>query len=313
MVFSTDMKILVTGGAGFIASHIVDAYVEAGHRVVVIDSLQHGFKKNLNPAAKFYQADICDLAAMRRIIKKERPEIINHHAAIAEVVLSMRDPLPTITVNVQGTINLLLVGGEIGIKKFIFASTGGAIYGNAKNLPTTEHEATLPESPYGLSKLLGEQAIHYYSRLFGFDYLIFRYPNVFGPRQDAHGEAGVAAIFSERLSRAEAVTIFGDGSKTRDYVYVKDIAKANRLALRRGHRITVNLGYGKEISDQMVFDTIHKHFPTAPLANYKPVRSGEVIRSCLKAHLAQKTLGWKPAWNFSTGIADYLSTMGYTA
>lgn len=248
---------------------------------------------------------------MRRIITKVKPAVINHHAAIAEVIVSIRNPLPTMTVNVQGTINLLQVGGEVGIKKFIFASTGGAIYGDAQHLPTTEAEPTLPVSPYGLSKLLAEECIAYYSRMYGFNYLIFRYPNVFGYHQDPHGEAGVVAIFCERLAHGLPVTIFGDGSKTRDYMYVADIVQANRLALRRGNRITINLGRGKEISDQMVFDTIHDFFPRAPQVRYQPVRSGEVKRSCLRANLATKTLGWKPRWNFATGVADYVAQMHY--
>ncbi len=305
------MKILVTGGAGFIASNVVDRYIAAGHQVVVVDSLWHGFKQNLNPKAKFYKTDICDLEAIRKILKKEKPQVINHHAAIAEVVLSVRDPLPTMTVNVQGTINLLLAGGEVGIKKFIFASTGGAIYGNAKRLPTNETAPTLPESPYGLSKLLGEETIAFYARVYGFDYLIFRYPNVFGPRQDPHGEAGVCAIFTELLAHGKQAFIFGNGKKTRDYVYVKDIAQANVLALTKGHRVTVNLGYGKEISDQAVFDTIQAHFKTTPKVKYKAVRPGEVVRSCLDAKQARQVLGWKPQWTFKSGISDYIETLGY--
>ncbi len=305
------MKIIVTGGAGFIGSNIVNEYIRAGHRVSVIDNLHHGFKRNLNTRADFYRADICDLKAMRRIITKVKPAVINHHAAIAEVIVSVRNPLPTMTVNVQGTINLLQVGGEVGVKKFIFASTGGAIYGDAQHLPTTEAEPTLPVSPYGLSKLLGEECIAYYSRMYGFNYLIFRYPNVFGYHQDPHGEAGVVAIFCERLAHGLPVTIFGDGSKTRDYMYVLDIMHANRLALRRGTRTTINLGRGKEISDQMVFDTIHHVFPRAPQVRYQPVRSGEVVRSCLRPTLATKTLGWKSQWGFAAGVADYVAKMHY--
>ena len=305
------MNILVTGGAGFIGSNIVNEYIQSGHQVSVIDNLHHGFKRNLNSKAVFYRADICDLKAMRRIITKVKPAVINHHAAIAEVIVSIRNPLPTMAVNVQGTINLLQVGGEVGMKKFIFASTGGAIYGDAKHLPTTEAEPTLPVSPYGLSKLLAEECITYYSRMYGFNYLIFRYPNVFGYRQDPHGEAGVVAIFCERLAHGLPVTIFGDGSKTRDYMYVADIVQANRLALRRGHRTTINLGRGKEISDQMVFDTIYDFFPQAPDVRYQPVRSGEVVRSCLRPNLAAKILGWKSQWSFAAGVADYVAQMHY--
>lgn len=302
------MKILVTGGAGFIGSNIVDAYIAAGHRVAVVDNFFHGFKKNVNPRAILYRADIRNLAAMKRIIKKERPNIINHHAAIAEVVQSMRDPLLTIAVNVQGTVNLLLAGGEVGIKKFIFASTGGAIYGNAPTYPITESAPVAPLSPYGLSKLLAEECIHYYARQYNFRYLIFRYPNVYGPRQDPHGEAGVVAIFSQLLRQGKRPTIFGDGSKTRDYVYVKDIVRANLLGLRRCHQHTLNLGWGKEISDAMVHETIAKHFTHPPAVRYKSVRSGEVMRSSLFAGNAKRLLRWQPRFSFVDGVADYIAT-----
>lgn len=305
------MNILVTGGAGFIASNIVDAYIAQGHRVTVIDNLWHGFRRNLNPNAKFVKADIRDLKAMRRVINQSRPAMINHHAAIAEVVRSVQDPLSTVEVNVQGTINLLLAGGEQGIKKFIFASTGGAIYGESKQRPTPETITPKPLSPYGLSKLLGEECIDYYARMYGFTYFIFRYPNVYGPRQDPHGEAGVVAIFSDLLHANQTATIFGNGKKTRDYVYVKDIVRGNVLALRRGKNVTVNLGRGIEISDQVVYQTIKQHFPSAPAVRYKKVRAGEVMRSCLDARLAQKLLGWKPQWTFKEGVADYLATMHY--
>lgn len=305
------MNVLVTGGAGFIASNIVDAYVAQGHRVTVVDNMWHGFKRNLNPKAKFVKADIRNLAAMRRVVEQTRPAIINHHAAIAEVVRSVTDPLSTIEVNVQGTINLLLAGGEFGIKKFIFASTGGAIYGEAKHRPTPETVVPRPLSPYGLSKLLGEECISYYARMYGFDYFIFRYPNVYGPRQDPHGEAGVVAIFSELLSSNHTATIFGTGKKTRDYVYVKDIVRANVLALRKGKNVTVNLGRGVEISDLAVYQTIKHHFPQAPAVRYKKVRAGEVMRSCLNAKLAKTVLSWQPQWTFKAGVADYLATMRY--
>lgn len=305
------MKVVVTGGAGFIGSNIVDTYLAAGHRVVVIDNLHHGFRRNLNALATFYKADICDLSEMRRIMRRERPQVINHHAAIAEVVASVHNPIPTMTVNVQGTMNVLQTGGEVRIKKFIFASTGGAIYGNAKKLPTPESAACLPESPYGLSKLLAEECIAYYSRQYGFQSVIFRYPNVYGPRQDPKGEAGVVAIFSALLAQHQPATIFGDGQKTRDYVYVKDIARANRIALTKGKNVMMNLGWGKEISDQQVFETIHRHFSGSPRARFKPVRPGEVVRSCLNARLAVRLLGWKPHWSFPAGINDYLRMMQY--
>lgn len=300
------MKILVTGGAGFIASNITDAYITLGHKVVVIDSMHHGFKRNVHPKAKFYKIDIRNLAAVRKMMQREKPEVINHHAAIAEVVKSVSDPMPTLETNVQGTVNLLQTGSEVSIKKFLFASTGGAIYGDQPKYPITEQAKPAPLSPYGLSKLLGEECIEYYARLGCFNYVIFRYPNVYGPRQDPYGEAGVVAIFSQQLRSGTQPIIFGNGAKTRDYVYVRDIAQANVLALRKGNREILNIGRGEEISDQMVYDTISAHFLATPKARYKKVRPGEVKRSCLNARKAQAILGWKPRFTFSDGIADYL-------
>lgn len=303
------MKILVTGGAGFIGSHIVDTYIAAGHRVAVIDNMSHGFKKNLNPKAVFYKSDIRDLNRMRQIIKKERPQVINHHAAIAEVVRSMTEPLPTMQVNVEGTINVLLAGGEVGIKKFLFASTGGAIYGETARYPITETVTPRPPSPYGLSKLLAEHCIAYYAGVFGFHYLIFRYPNVFGERQDPHGEAGVVAIFTKQLQAGARPTIFGDGTKTRDYIYVRDIARANVIGLRRGKNDIVNLGRGKEISDQAVYDAVQQHTGSQARPKYVAVRAGEVLRSSLNAARAQHVLGWKPQYTFSDGVARTVRIM----
>lgn len=236
------MKILVTGGAGFIGSHITDLYIKAGHKVAVIDNLSYGNEKNVNPKARFYKADIKNLAAIDKIFKKNHFDIVNHHAALVEVAKSMIDPNPTFETNTNGTINLLTLGGKYGIKKFIFASTGGAIYGESKKIPTDESVEPNPLSPYGLSKYLSELAIKFYSNVYGFDYFIFRYPNVYGPRQTPKGEAGVVPIFFGLMKKGKRPTIFGDGSKTRDYAYVSDIARANLLALKKGKKETVNLG-----------------------------------------------------------------------
>lgn len=300
------MKILISGGAGFIASHIVDAYITMGHAVVIIDNMVHGFEHNINPNATFYNVDIRDLAKVREVIQNESPNIINHHAAIAEVVQSVKDPTTTLDVNVNGTVNLLLAGAEIGIRKFIFASTGGAIYGEALERPTNESAKTLPLSPYGLSKLLGEEVVHYYSRMYGFTFTIFRYPNVYGPRQDPMGEAGVVAIFTQLLKSRQQATIFGDGTKTRDYTYINDIVKANELALAGGDNYTINLGNGKEISDTTVFEAIHSFFPDAPAVRYEEVRPGEVMHSALDASLANTILGWQPTYTFTKGVTDYI-------
>ena len=310
------MKIIVTGGAGFIGSHIVDAYIKAGHRVAVIDNLLTGFKKNLNPKAKFYNADIRNLALMEKIFSRERPETVNHHAAIAEVVKSVRNPLPTLETNVLGTTNILVAFGKYGLgknKKFIFSSTGGAIYGEPKKIPADERTPAVPLSPYGLSKLLGEELIKFYARQYSFDYLIFRYPNVYGPRQNPKGEAGVVAIFGGMMKQNVRPTIFGDGTKARDYTYVEDIARANIIVLKRGKNEIVNLGWGKMVTDQMIFDAIAREtgfggkFKKGPI--YAPYRKGEVYRIAIDAHRAEKILGWKPKIKLEEGIRKTLATI----
>lgn len=299
-------KILVTGGAGFIGSHIVDRYISIGHKVVVIDNLSTGFKKNINKKAKFYNIDINNIKAVKKIINKEKPHIINHHAAIAEVVKSLKNPIPTYKSNILGTINLLLAGGQIGIKRFIFSSTGGAIYGEPDKIPATEKTPAIPLSPYGFSKFIGEECIKFYARMYGFNYLIFRYPNVYGPRQNPHGEAGVVAIFSELIKNNKRPTIFGDGTKARDYVYVDDITKANIIALKNGKNEIINLGWGEKISDQIVFDAIANiiNFKKKPI--YAPCRTGEVYQIALSAEKAGKILNWKPTISFKEGIKKYI-------
>ncbi|HEY5220720.1 MAG TPA: NAD-dependent epimerase/dehydratase family protein [Candidatus Paceibacterota bacterium] len=302
------MKIIVTGGAGFIASHIVDAYIKAGHRVAVIDDLSKGFRRNVNPKAKFYKADITDLAAMEKIFKKERPEMVNHHASIAEVSRSMRDPIPTLTVNVLGTANVLMAFGHHGRggarRKFIFASTGGAMYGDPKHLPVDERTPIDPLSPYGLSKKLAEDTIVFYAKQFGFDHFIFRYANVFGPRQNPHGEAGIVAIFGELMKAGKTPTIFGDGTKARDYVYVSDVAAANLAALRRGKNTTVNIGRGKIITDREMFDAIAEAMEFEGKPKYAAYRKGEIYRISLDAAKARRILGWKPKVEFKKGVRE---------
>lgn len=303
------MKILVTGGAGFIGSHIIDAYINLGYKVVVIDNLSTGFRKNLNPKAKFYKADIRDLPKIEKIFQKEKPQIVNHHAAIAEVVKSLRDPLPTLNVNVIGTINLLLSAGKIGVKKFIFSSTGGAIYGQPDKIPADENTPAIPLSPYGLSKLLCEECIKFYAKHYGFDYLIFRYPNVYGPRQNPKGEAGVVAIFSGLMREGKRPIIFGDGTKTRDYVYVDDIVKANIIGFKKGKNEILNLGWAKKISDQKIFDTIAKEMKFKEKVKYAPFRKGEIYQIAITNAKAKKNLGWSPKVKFEDGVKITLKSL----
>ena len=247
---------------------------------------------------------------------REKPEIVNHHAAIAEVVKSLRNPIPTFDVNVLGTANVLMAFGQHGRgknRKFIFSSTGGAIYGEPKKIPADESTEPTPLSPYGLSKHLGEQVIKFYARQFGFDYLIFRYPNVYGPRQNPKGEAGVIAIFGGLMKSGTRPIIFGDGTKTRDYMYVEDIAHANMLVLKKGKNDTINLGWGKTISDQLIFDTIADITAFAAQPVFKPYRKGEVYQIALSAARAKKSIGWTPKVPLYEGIKRTLETIKGTS
>ncbi len=315
------MKIILTGGAGFIGSHVADAYIKAGHRVVVIDNISTGFRKNVNPRAKFYKADIRDRAAMDRIFKKERPDIVNHHAALAEVAKSLHDPIPTLETNVMGTVNVCLAFGAHGRsgakRKFIFSSTGGAMYGEPKKLPASEAEAPATLSPYGLSKHLGEEIIEFYARAYDFDYFIFRYANAYGPRQNPKGEAGVVAIFGGLMKAGRRPVIFGDGTKARDYVYVGDVARANALALRRAQRHfpaknnagkMANIGTGKLVTDREIFEAVARETGFKGKPVHAPYRKGEIYRISLDARRARKILGWKPETALREGIRAALRT-----
>ena len=301
------MKILVTGGAGFIGSHIVDKYIGLGHKVVIIDNLSSGFRKNLNKRAKFYKVDIRNYKTLEKIIKKEKPRLVSHHAAVSGVPQSIKDPISTYQINISGTVNLLLIAGQTGVKKIIFASTGGTIYGNAKKLPVKENCPLNPLSPYAFSKCIGEEFIEFYAKVHGFDFLILRYGNVYGPRQNPKAEAGVVAIFTGLMKKNVRPTIFGDGTKTRDYSHINDVVGANVLGLKRGKNEFLNIGSGKEISDQKIFDVLAKavNFKKPPI--YAPFRPAEPYRIFLDCSRAQKILGWKSKINFKEGIEKYLS------
>lgn len=292
------MKILVTGDAGFIASHIADKYRALGHTVVSVDN-RH--KKSV---------DINDEGALMKLFKKEKPNIVNHHAAIIEVTKSVREPIPVFQTNTIGTINMLIAAGACGtVKKFIFSSTA-AVYNDPKKIPVPETSAVNPLSPYGLSKLLAEEAIKFYSARFGFDYLIFRYANVYGPRQNPKGEAGVVAIFTELMQSRKQPTIFGDGTKARDYVYVEDIVRANALALSKGKNETINIGWGKTVTDKAVFDEIKKNVRYEGEPLYADIRPGEVYKIALESKKALATIGWKPAISLAQGVKRHVRATG---
>ena len=299
------MKILITGGAGFIASNVVDEYIRQGHEVAIVDNLETGFRHNLNPKAKFYEHDIRDAAAIDRIFDEVKPDMVNHHAAQMDVRRSTRDPVYDAQCNVLGSLNLILAAIRTGVKRFLYVSTGGAVYGDVpqKELPVDEDYPVNPISQYGISKHTVEHYLFLYNRLNELPYVVLRYPNVFGPRQTPHGEAGVVAIFTGLLLAGKQCTIFGDGSKTRDYVFVEDVVRANMLATKSDFCGILNIGSGSGTSDQEVYDAVS----AAVGSNIKPVltavRPGEVAHICLNASRARKVLGWQLTVPFREGVS----------
>lgn len=294
-------KILVTGGAGFIGSHIVDRYIEDGHEVIVIDNLSTGKKENINPKARFYHIDIRE-RGIEEIFRNERPEIINHHAAQMDVRKSTENPFFDADVNILGTINLLEKTIKYGVKKFIFASSGGAIYGEQNRFPAGEDHQTFPLSPYGVSKLAGEKYIYYYSANFGLEYVCLRYSNVYGPRQNPEGEAGVVAIFIGRLLSGQQPIVNGDGEQTRDYIYVEDVVNANMMATMKNIRGKFNIGTGIETSVNAILDELIGITRSNLKGVHGPPKKGEQRRSILECSKAKELLGWEPGVTLTEGI-----------
>jgi UDP-glucose 4-epimerase len=296
------MKILVTGGAGFIGSHVADAYVAQGHEVVVVDNLSTGKKEFVNAKAKFIEADITDKATIQSVIANEKPEVINHHAAHIQVGHSVEDPQFDATANILGTLNIMEAAKLIPVKKVIFAATGGAMYGN-KPTPFNETMKEQPLSPYGISKRAAELYLNYYYELYQIPFVSLRYSNVYGPRQNAHGESGVVAIFSENLMEGKIPPINGDGTHTRDYVYVADVVDANVLALTTEFVGELNIGTKTEITSNQVFDLVTKVLGKSAERQYGPARPGEQVTSSLDYAKATEKLGWTPKVSFEDGVA----------
>lgn len=297
------MKILVTGGAGFIASHLVDRLIEEGHYVIVVDNLSAGRKENVNPKASFYKVDICDSVALEDVFKKEGPGIVDHHAAHVDVRKSVEMPVYDANINILGSLNLCELSKKYQVKKFIYVSTGGAVYGEPKNLPVKETCPVEPLSQYGVSKHTVEHYLSIFYKLYGLNFTVLRYPNVYGPRQSPYGEAGVVAIFTELILQNKRPTIFGDGSKTRDYVYVEDIIAANMRVLDNvGNGEIYNLGWGKEISDLEVFNTARRALGSDIEPIFSQKRPGEIDHISLDSSKAMKELKWKPKVTFEEGV-----------
>ncbi|RPI03522.1 MAG: NAD-dependent epimerase/dehydratase family protein [Calditrichaeota bacterium] len=299
------MNILVTGGAGFIASHIVDAYLNAGHRVVVVDNLSTGREKNLNPRAEFIRADVRD-RGIGELFQQYSFDVVNHHAAQMDVRLSVKDPIFDADNNIIGMINLLQNCVQYQVKKVIFASSGGVVYGEQDYFPADEEHPQRPVCPYGVAKLTGEKYLYYYALTFGLRYTAFRYANVYGPRQNPHGEAGVIAIFLEKLLKNEQPIINGDGQQTRDFVYIDDVVSANVLALTAGDNHIFNIGTGTETSINTIYHLLNEISRADKPIQYGTAKSGEQRRSVIAIEKA-KMIGWSPCFELRDGLERTVS------
>ncbi|MET0405473.1 MAG: SDR family oxidoreductase [Cystobacter sp.] len=294
------MKVLVTGGAGFIGSHVCDAFVRAGHEVIALDNLSSGKKENLEPRVRLEVADIRSPEAAQ-LVRSERPQVLCHLAAQMDVRRSVEDPRFDADANILGFLNLLEAARSSGVQKVVFSSTGGAIYGEQDVFPAPESHATRPISPYGVSKASGELYLNYYKAQYGLKYVALRYANVYGPRQNPHGEAGVVSIFSTRLLAGQDCTIYGEGKQTRDFVYVEDVARANLLAAEKDYSGPINIGTGVETDINRLFGLLAQAAGAPKPAGHAPGRPGEQMRSCIDHGLAQKVLGWQPTVDLAEG------------
>lgn len=295
------MKIALTGGAGFIGSHIADAYINLGHEVVIIDNLSTGRKENINPSARFIKEDINSPSIMQ-LFKDEKFDILNHQAAQIDVRISVKDPKFDATTNIIGSLNLYEACKESEVKKIIFSSTGGAIYGEQDYFPADEEHPLRPCSPYGIAKLVNEKYLYYYKEIYGIDYTILRYANVYGPRQNPHGEAGVVAIFINKMLNNEQPIINGDGKNTRDYVFVSDIVKGNLLALNKNLLGIFNLSTAIETDVNQIFNKLNELLGTNFKEFHGEAKIGEQKRSVCSFEKIHKAFNWSPEVNLIDGL-----------
>ncbi|UCG89371.1 MAG: GDP-mannose 4,6-dehydratase [Gemmatimonadota bacterium] len=301
-------RALVTGGAGFIGSHVADHYLEAGYDVTIVDDLSSGREENIPRAAEFVHADIGS-SEVRRLLERTRFDVLNHHAAQMDVRVSVEDPSFDARVNILGLLNLLEGARAGGTKRVVFASSGGVVYGESDDLPHVEHARKLPVSPYGVSKLTSEYYLAAYTQLYGMQCVALRYANVYGPRQNPHGEAGVVAIFCSRINRGQQLTVFGDGGQTRDYVFVRDVARANMLATKwwTDNPATIdatafNIGTATETSVNELAQALIGAVGAAVSIMHAPERAGELRRSAVAIERAGRDLDWKPETALGEGL-----------
>lgn len=295
------MNVLVTGGAGFIGSNVVDAFINEGHNVVIVDNFSSGKDENVNPKAKVYRMDIQD-AAVENIFRDEKIEVMCHHAAQMDVRKSVADPKFDASVNVLGFLNLMEAGRKHGLKKVTFSSTGGAIYGEQDYFPADEQHPNRPLSPYGITKLTTEKYLFFYKEIYGIDHVILRYANIYGPRQNPHGDAGVVAIFTLKMLKGEQPIINGDGKQTRDYVFVGDVVKANVLALNYQGSNIFNIGTEIETDVNQLFHHIKKLTGSKTEEKHIAAKAGEQMRSVITSKKISDALGWKPTVTIEEGL-----------
>lgn len=299
------MKILITGGAGFIGSNVADAFLASGHEVIVVDNLATGYRHNLNPRAKFYELDICD-PALDEIFAIEKPDIVDHHAAQISVPLSIEEPLKDVQTNVQGLVNLLQCCARHQTKKVVYISSGGAMYGEADEYPTSESYAPRPLSVYAINKMVGEDYLYFYHHQYGLNYTVLRYANVYGPRQVSHGEAGVVSLFIEKLLSGAIPNVYRYEAEPegmiRDYVFVGDCVKANLTALKKGNLGAFNIGTGIETSTVKLYHEIAKQLGIKAEPGFGSARKGDLHRSLLNCSKASTELGWQAQTPLQEGI-----------
>jgi UDP-glucose 4-epimerase len=295
------MKILVTGGAGFIASHVADGYIAEGHSVAIVDDLSRGSLDNLNPKARFYKGDIQDRTFLESVFEREKPETVNHHAAQMNVRRGVTEPIFDASVNILGSINLLEAAVRHKTRRVTYISTAGAAYGEPRELPVSEEHAVNPITPYGISKHTVEHYLFTFSFLYGLEYVVLRYGNVYGPRQNSQGEAGVFAVFCEQMLAGIQPVIYGDGTKYRDYVFVEDAVRANLAALHRGQGEAFNIGSGVPVTDWEIFAIVRDLLQSKIEPRFSSIRPGEIEKIILNTAKAERLLNWKPQISIAEG------------